>query len=221
VARQYGPDEPWPEHPKSWFRDALAVARRAGWSLKKLQGHSWGIVRCPAADTSRQHKYLVFSSGRAGEDAARELERQVRCCPHGIRADADPLSIAEEHAQAAERHVQAAEQLSTSERQRQRASELLDIAAESMDEAEQMLMLELAVDLDQAATEADEVILEDVEAGGVGSNSAHMLDQAEAEVAAGQRVLRGQSGGAVRLIRERLATVRKRSTELRSQLGDV
>jgi hypothetical protein len=86
----YGPGDAWPGHPKKHFRDALDYARAAGWHLREIKGHSFSRVYC-CRDPEQCCMYLVFSSGRGGESAARQLVKDVDACRHTRRTELDAL----------------------------------------------------------------------------------------------------------------------------------
>jgi hypothetical protein len=123
--RWYGPDENWPAHPKSWWKEALAEARSARWYLQIFSDHGWGKVVCSRAIDGPCEK-VIFSTGRSGENHARDLARLVRRCRHP-RDD----------------------QLSALARRLAEAGRLLDGAAQLLDAAESWL----AADADAAAVE--------------------------------------------------------------------
>ena len=78
-AKTYGPDVIWPEHQDKFWREALARARRAGWTLKYLNApHCFGVVSCPAED----HTFKVGMTPKSSETHAKEAEKKVTRCEH-------------------------------------------------------------------------------------------------------------------------------------------
>jgi hypothetical protein len=78
-AMTYGPDVIWPEHQDKFWREALATARRAGWTLKHLNApHRFGVVSCPA----EEHTFKVGMTPKSSETHAKEAEKKVTRCEH-------------------------------------------------------------------------------------------------------------------------------------------
>ena len=78
-AKTYGPDVMWPEHQDKFWREALARARRAGWTLKHLNAsHRFGVVYCPA----EVHNFKVGMTPKNSETHAKEAEKKVTWCGH-------------------------------------------------------------------------------------------------------------------------------------------
>jgi hypothetical protein len=147
-SRWFEPEDVWPSHGESWFREALDVARRRGWKLRSGGGssHIYGTVFCPAPAGSSPHKYVVFSTGRGGESAARELQRLVADCAHLADAARSILAEAEDRIEKAESLLLAAEALIDKDSHEQaatalwvRAEELLDAVAENAEEANELM----------------------------------------------------------------------------------
>jgi hypothetical protein len=137
VARPYGPEELWPRHPDARFREALGFARDAGWWFLGFTGHSFGKVVCQGPDRATGRcEFLVLISGRARENAAKDLENKVRRCPH--RMPTEQLTHethAREALRRARRLVDAAEQCVAGDAKLRRARELLDDALHLIDSA--------------------------------------------------------------------------------------
>ncbi len=135
----YGPTEEWPDHPKPWFRKALSSARAAGWWYRKAanSAHIHGTAFCKRAGEGVAHcKFLVFSSGSAGETKAQELERLIGRCPHNREA-VDVLAAAGVQMDKADRLCQGAEALLDMYDYEQKAIALLDKANNLLEEADQ------------------------------------------------------------------------------------
>ena len=70
-------------HPKKDIEKALAIARKAGWTvIPKTSGHNWGVMYCPATETRRCPMSIASTPRNPGDLAGRVL-RVVRQCPHG------------------------------------------------------------------------------------------------------------------------------------------
>jgi hypothetical protein len=174
----YEPADQWPQHGKPWFREALKKARAAGWWYRKAggSGHIYGTVYCQPPD-SRQAgcKFVVFSTGEAGETVARELERKIRSCTHAPAGDADSLA-------------EAARQMTKVDRLCVAAEGLLDQAMHAHDAA---TLLERAEDLLQeagrGADEVDELLEKAIQAENLGRAAGEAADDALGLVPTGDR----------------------------------
>jgi hypothetical protein len=91
--RWYTPDEPRPEHDKAWWAQALREARGGGWQLRTFSGHTWGKVVCDR-EVSSAHQMLIFSTGRVGENAAKQLQKLIRRCHHTRSSSTDDIERA-------------------------------------------------------------------------------------------------------------------------------
>jgi hypothetical protein len=221
MAKLYGSDDTWPRHPKPWFRAALEEARTAGWSLYEFSAHTWGRVICPAGQSSGC-VLIVYSTGRGGESVARELSSLVRRCPHGDGAMIGALTVARRQADKADRLVTAAVELWQNDRRRDRALEVLDLAAESAEEADELFRQAIYIDADARAA-AEDLVDQLTEAGLATlaeARPASLARRADDEALVGQQALRGVTGGGVRALRGRLLTIRARVADLRRELGD-
>ena len=70
-------------HPKKDIEKALAIARKAGWTvIPKSSGHSWGVMYCPATGRGACRKFIASTPRNPG-DYSRDLRETVRRCPHG------------------------------------------------------------------------------------------------------------------------------------------
>jgi hypothetical protein len=76
-------------HPKKDIEKALAVARKAGWTvIPKSSGHNWGVAYCPATG-KRRCRMSIASTPRNPSDVASRLRRIVRQCPHGKQQEVE------------------------------------------------------------------------------------------------------------------------------------
>lgn len=222
MAQRCGPDDPWPPHPEPWWRSALAKARSAGWSLEVFDGHSWGRVKCPSEDRNDRHATLISSTGRGAENVAKDLEKHVRQCIHGKTPAEDPLSVGEQHADVAEHLLGAAKKLWATEQRLQRALELLDLAADTADEAD--AALDRAADADDAARAATAEVVRGLRDAGLTLSGSptpgNLVSGSDVSVREGQAVLRGVRGAAARALRTRLTTLRAEVATLRIELDN-
>ncbi len=158
--RWYGPDENWPAHPKSWWKEALVEARSARWHLQIFTDHGWGKVVCSRAIDGPCEK-VIFSSGRAGENHARDLARLVRRCHHPrddqLSALAQRLVEAGRLLDGAAQLLDAAESCLAADADAAAVEDLLDKAQDTMAAAESLVvadtddLLERAIELDGRA----------------------------------------------------------------------
>lgn len=91
-AEVFGPAATWPEHQKPHWKVALKRAREAGWTLKYLNSHWWGVLECPGGVCVLN----VDKTARGGETKAREVPKRLRQCTHG--APPPPASAAQHRA---------------------------------------------------------------------------------------------------------------------------
>jgi len=120
--KTFSSSDSWDRHLEACWRDTLEVAREYGWTLTTFSGHSWGKIECPTGACN----FIIFSTARSTESAAKDARRRVERCPHGAGsgrsvADTDGLLLK------ASRLVDAAEQLALRGKA-QAAAEMLDEA---------------------------------------------------------------------------------------------
>ncbi|WP_251153305.1 hypothetical protein [Cellulosimicrobium sp. Marseille-Q4280] len=150
-----GPADRWPEHSKQWFQDALAEARSAGWHFLDFSSHSFGLVAC-RVDLEDRCEFPIFSTGRAGEDAAQTLQKMVRRCPHRA-PEAKPfgaaahLGRAEDSLKKGQRLASAAEVCLAAQDASNHAQELLEQAMEVVEHAQRNF--DEALEEERAASE--------------------------------------------------------------------
>lgn len=124
---EYSPDDPWPTHPESWWRETLTAAREWGWSLEHPSGH-WGVIRCH----TRACVFRINSSGKGSENPARDAKKRVERCPHNPKAVSVVAQIAERLSKAS-RLIDAAESMNAKDDAERRAY-MLESAQELFDE---------------------------------------------------------------------------------------
>lgn len=158
----YGADDEWPRHPKPWFRSALEKARQAGWLYRKNSSHTHGTLYCRDPAIGQCCKYTVFSTGRAGETAAKGVERLIRRCQHDLEKHRPALANAEGQMVKVERLIRAAEALFDKARHEQastaawaRAGELVDLAGTSVHEVDALLAHALEEEAEAQAADQD------------------------------------------------------------------
>lgn len=156
-SRWYAPEEAWPVHDKPWWADALRNARSAGWHLRVFSGHTWGKVVCDR-ELSDAHQMLIFSSGRGGENAAKQLDKLVDRCHHAHAVVDDATFVrAGRLLDGAAMLLDAAELLLEAADTRGRVQELLALAEEQLAELENAeALLEAAVTLEGQSIHAEQ-----------------------------------------------------------------
>ncbi len=129
MAEWLGARENWTRHPRPLARAALKEAADAGWSFRKLNGHSFGMLRC--GDTAEACKVVVYStSGPAdGSETAREIRKGLQSCVHRGQPDASPDdSLAGEEIEArVERLIAAVEALDKRAQELEQGDQALDL----------------------------------------------------------------------------------------------
>lgn len=220
----YGPNDEWPEHSKQHFRDALKHARNAGWSFYEFEGHCFGRVVCdPDLPKEDRCEYLVFSTGKALESAARELKSRVDRCPHRrVPAPSSAVAVAMELLDEAEVLIEAAQTCMTAADKQARADELLVRAADQAEEAEETL--NSALDLDEASRDDMSRASDLAESAGYPADGSlqpePLLETADDRAILAQDRLKkpGRSQSRARA-QQRAREIRNRIRALRAQLG--
>jgi hypothetical protein len=232
--RWYGPDQPWPAHPKPWWDEPLAQARSAGWHLRVFSGHAWGKVVCSRIIDGPCVK-VIFSTGRGGENHAKDLGRLVQRCRHPRASQHSALALRLEEARrlldGAEQLIQAAEGWLAADADADAVEDLLGMAQDSMNVAESLLptdaddLLDRAIELDRTAqarrteawaraTVAGYPPAEQVTAG-------RLADEAERRIASAADTVEEALGMAgVESLRTRIQELRDRLDAVRSQLPE-
>ncbi len=148
----YASTDPWPDHPKPWYREVYKIARGHGWTLETHTSHSGSAtVRCPSGDCS----FKVFATGRGAESVAKQHKLMIKRCPHGP-GTIDALTRATELLDKSERLLDALDSLHERDNLNNRVQALLvDNAALHEDE-----ILDLWLAADGLTVEADELLAE-------------------------------------------------------------
>lgn len=119
--RVYQPTEPWPEHPKPWFKDVFRKARDHGWTLLKFSDHNDYKLICPGGTC----QLTVFSTGRGGESVSKTFSNDIERCPHHAPTMA-AVAVAQELLDKAELLVRGLDTILDRDRVDQRSQEMLD-----------------------------------------------------------------------------------------------
>ena len=216
TAVKYGPDETWPSHEKPHWRQPLAAARHAGWTLTYINApHRFGVVSCPAG----QHIFVVDKTAGGSETKAKEALKKIKWCTHPVGDVRDRQEEAQGLLELAARLIaEADEGLRAAEAKRGALAELdrlelrLATAESNVDAAliaAQDAALEAAVEFDDAP---DPPTL-----GG-------KLEQATSAVSGGESIAKsvkaGHPGAAGPLLKE-ADSLRSRIDELRRRLADL
>lgn len=192
----FGPTDPWPDHPKPWWRDTLAFARSNGWSLELTSGHGWGRLTC-----SGGCKILVFSTGRAGENAARRARRDIERCAHATRS---PIAQITWHLEQAERLLDAAQNLIQDRANHAAVEELIAEADAQLTASEEEGLLARIAALPDTPKAPD-----------------GDLDEAESHLLAARVRLADVGPPNAKPLRQRARAIRERITSLRAQLATL
>lgn len=143
----YAATDPWPDHPKPWFRDVYKIARGHGWTLETHASHTGSAtVRCPTGDCS----FKVFATGRGAESVAKQHKLLIERCPHAP-GTIDALTRASQLLDKAERLLDALDVLHERDNVNNRVQALLVNDADRHEEE----ILDLWHAADGLAVEAD------------------------------------------------------------------
>ncbi len=146
----YSATDPWPDHPKPWFRDVYKIARGHGWTLETHTSHTGSAtVRCPSGDCS----FKVFATGRGAESVAKQHKLMIERCPHGPET-IDALTRATELLDRSERLLDALDSLHERDNLNNRVQALLVDDADLHEDE----ILDLWLAADGLAAEADELL---------------------------------------------------------------
>lgn len=146
----YAATDPWPDHPKPWFRDVYKIARGHGWTLETHTSHTGSAtVRCPSGDCS----FKVFATGRGAESVAKQHKLMIERCPHGP-GTIDALTRATELLDKSERLLNALDSLHERDNLNNRGQALLVDDADRHEE--EILGLWLAAD--ECTAKANELL---------------------------------------------------------------
>lgn len=214
--RWHTADEAWPDHAKPWWAEALREARGAGWQLRTFSGHTWGKVVCDR-EVPDAHEMLIFSTGRGGENAAKQLEKLIRRCHHKQSSPPhDDIERASRLLDGASTLLDAAELLLSAADKRSQAEELLSLAEDAIASAEDSdAFLDAATALDGESGEAEMRAAELTAAARYSpkrpQTKAAITDEAERRVDQAEVVTSADSVIAkARSLRERIGEIRAR-----------
>lgn len=146
----YSATDPWPGHPKPWFRDVYKIARGHGWTLETHTSHTGSAtLRCPSGACS----FKVFATGRGAESVAKQHKLMIERCPHAP-GTIDALTRATELLDKAERLLDALDALHERDNLNDRVQALLVDDADRHEEE----ILDLWHAADGLAVDADELL---------------------------------------------------------------
>lgn len=191
---EYEPGDRWPVHPKAWWREVIELAKLRGWRLRTSDGHAWGTLLCP-----QSCRVLIFSTGRGGESAAKTARLKIERCAHGA---ATPTTVALQHLSEAERLTEAATELIAHQACAADIEEMLQLANEALDAAQQQRLLGM-IDTMPVVDDRPEFV----------------LDEAEDRVRTAVSELSALAAPAAKPLRSRARGIRARIVELRRQLN--
>jgi hypothetical protein len=182
-----GPDDQWPRHQHPSIRDAIDVARAAGWHLRRTRGHGYGRAFCRRAERGGAVcKIIIDTTPKGPENRANDLRRAVRDCPHHFADQTSDLSYASALLDGADALLEAAEALLDAEAASndatdawQKAQDLLDVAESNADEADRVMEIAQKFE-DEARRLTQSGWLRGLEASGVeGPPSAYVIGAEE------------------------------------------
>jgi hypothetical protein len=206
--RVYLPTEPWPDHPKPWFRVVFKKARDHGWTLRKLSDHNGYRLVCPNGSC----QYPVFSTGKDGESAAKTISKDIEHCPHHAPTIA-AVAVAEELLDKAERLINGLDAILVRDRVDQRSQELLA----DPDRCDEDEIYDLWAEVERLTGEAS-VLLEDL----AGSEADEVFETTGSLLADAGGILKPlpPRNQAVKAQTQRLGGLRARCDELRKFSGE-
>lgn len=141
----------WPRHSNKAWQEVLDRARALGWPQPhRTTSHPTLILDCP--ERSPRCRIRAFSTGNGTETVAKEALRKLDRCPH--RVIVDELLTVDGHLRTAERLISAAQTLLERGQLDGRIDELLELASDSLDSAENALVDE---EFDEAVAERDDL----------------------------------------------------------------
>jgi hypothetical protein len=213
-ASEFGPDDIWPSHEKKHWREPLAAARQAGWTLIYINApHRLGVVRCPA----REHSFMVDKTAKGSETKAKEALKRIGWCDH----PSDRVRTVRDESQTL---------LDTAHHLTGEVEDGLLIADAKQDALEALDRLE--IQLDTAAANVEEVLLAEQEAALEAAITVDdapdppvltsKLNEATAAVASSESLaksVRAGHPGVAKPLLDQARTLRARIGELRSQLA--
>lgn len=127
----------WPRHDNKAWQAVLDRIRVLGWPRPEwTSNHPTLVMDCPAS--APQCRIRAFSTGKGTESVAKQALRKVDRCPH--RKITAELTLVDEHLASAERLIKGAATLVQRGDLDQRIDELLALATESIQSAEQALI---------------------------------------------------------------------------------
>lgn len=127
----------WPRHDNKAWQAVLDRIRVLGWPRPDwTSNHPTLVMDCP--DSAPHCRIRAFSTGKGTESVAKQALRKVDRCPH--RQITSELALVDDHLGSAERLIKGAATLVQRGDLDQRIDELLALATESIQFAEQALI---------------------------------------------------------------------------------
>lgn len=207
--------EEWPRHDNKEWQKVIDRARALRWPKPHwTTSHPKLILECP--EGSSRCKITAFSTGHGTESAAKTALKRLERCPH--RDVSDALVFVDDHLTAADRLIASARALFTRGRLSDHVEELLALASESLNSAEQALVEE---DFDQSAAELDALDHEVVDLPD-DTSAESLLEEASTPLREAHLRLRElpKNSTEVRTRRERLDALTARRDELSELVHD-
>lgn len=239
--RWYPPDAAWPRHGDPDLRQALELARRAGWWYRKNTSHTGSaILYCDRGAQSGDFcVFLIFGTGRAPGGPAKALRQTVKRCPHRRAEDVPVLEQIEDLMAGAERTTSAAEALLDEGEFRLRskealseaarietaaAVELIDVARDNLTRVVDLL-IDRAVRHDDAASEAREKAVDHLAPLELPPEGVSVLVEAvEATLREAEDLskdLTDQASGRIATVRLNIVTLRHRISLIRTKITQL
>jgi hypothetical protein len=76
-------EEKWPKHPEKNWRPVLLLAKRSGWSLKKLNSHAFARISCSPNSSKERCEIKIYISGVSSDSFSKTAQRIISRCEHG------------------------------------------------------------------------------------------------------------------------------------------
>lgn len=75
----YGPNELWPAHDLPRWQETLKIARAHGWTLRKFDGHWFGMLACPTGTHTKPVDCTARNSEIKAKEARKAVEKTCQC----------------------------------------------------------------------------------------------------------------------------------------------
>lgn len=148
-ATRYGPGDTWPSHDKQHWRERLAEARQAGWTLTYLNApHLFGVVTCPGGEC----RFNVDKTARNSETKAREASKRIHWCEH------PPPGLVKDQQGKSQMLLQVAEGLTSEAARGLDQAEAKQLALKELDRLE-IQLITAAANVEEVMREQEEALL--------------------------------------------------------------